>query len=381
MLLPLLRNRRGATFVEYVLLVGVVALGAIAGLRRARVVENRTITTQARMVAQIESGSASELAALGLGSFLTPPAQGGGRAPPRPAGPLVGGGCFAAGTLVATSEGLRPIETVHEGDLLWSRDETTGDIALKPVLTRYVTPRQPVMEIRVAADNGGEIIRPTPAHPFWVTGQGWIEAQNLYPSESLWAPSGEPLHLAVSSPSDLAYETVYNFEIADYHTYFVGEHSILVHNAQPPTGGGGLPPNPCSAGLPGAGFDPVRLNELAKDPGQGGKITPKTLQEARVALDLERSGRLTGPVTRSPDPMADFIDGNGQKWDVKTFNSNFPPSKGGYTLDASMQQIGRELNRKENVILDTSNLSPAAITELTNAVNAAGWADKVIFWP
>lgn len=39
--------------------------------------------------------------------------------------------CFAAGTLVHTENGLRPIEEVKKGDLVWSRDEATGEIALR----------------------------------------------------------------------------------------------------------------------------------------------------------------------------------------------------------------------------------------------------------
>jgi hypothetical protein len=36
-----------------------------------------------------------------------------------------------------------PIETLEEGDLIWSQDEASGDLALRPVLHRFETRRSP----------------------------------------------------------------------------------------------------------------------------------------------------------------------------------------------------------------------------------------------
>jgi hypothetical protein len=105
------------------------------------------------------------------------------------------------------------------------------------------------------------------------------------------------------------------------------------------------------------------------------------MEEARAADGLERSGRLDGPVSRDPSGAADFVDGNGTPWDVKSFNSNFPPGKGGYDLATSMSKIEGELATGENVILNTTNLSAQAAAELRSAVEAAGWAGRVLFWP
>jgi hypothetical protein len=257
-LLERLRHDRGATFVEYILLVGIVAIGVIAGWRRARERENAAVVAQARVVAQLEVPD-------GFPPLLLPTMPPVGGVPsPRP--PILGG-CFAAGTLVATADGLRPIEIIREGDLVWSRDEATGEIAHKPVIHRYVTPAQPVMELAIAAEDGGEIIRPTTGHRFWATGHGWVEAANLSAHDGLFSPSGEPLHVGSQSGLDeLRYETVYNFEIADFHTYFVGQHGIWVHNGGPTGGGtpsaGGLPQNPCSAQLPPSG--PRTGNQLTQ---------------------------------------------------------------------------------------------------------------------
>src|SRR5690242_6190256 len=45
--------------------------------------------------------------------------------------------------------------------------------------------------------------------------------------------------------------------------------------------------------------DQARLDELAADPAQGGKATPKTRREAEVGLELEKSGKLTPSIKQA----------------------------------------------------------------------------------
>lgn len=125
----------------------------------------------------------------------------------------------------------------------------------------------------------------------------------------------------------------------------------------------------------------ARLEELAKDPAQGGKATVKTRREAEVALSLEERGGpkgLDGPVERSVDPKADFVDANGQKWDVKTYNSNY---RNGFELETAMKTLRSELGKGENVIYDTKDMSAADIESLRNAVDDAGLSQNVRWFP
>jgi hypothetical protein len=71
-----------------------------------------------------------------------------------------------------------------------------------------------------------------------------------------------------------------------------------------------------------------------------------------------------GPVTRDPAGAANFIDGRGVKWNVKSFNSKFPPSHDGYELVISITKIGAELLLGQHVILDTGKLSAEATARL-----------------
>lgn len=78
---------------------------------------------------------------------------------------------------------------------------------------------------------------------------------------------------------------------------------------------------------------------------------------------------------------SEFFDVDGQAWDVKSFNSNYKPNKGGYTLQKSIDSILESLGKNENVILDTSNLSSAHRTELVQELLEQGLMNKIILWP
>lgn len=123
------------------------------------------------------------------------------------------------------------------------------------------------------------------------------------------------------------------------------------------------------------------LEDLARDPAHGGRVTPGSARERDVGLGLEGSGEVAGPITRDPTGSAEFIDGNGQAWDVKGFNSNYTPRKGGFSLERDAGKVERELASGENVMLDTGNLSPEHSQLLKEEALRRGWEDRVKFWP
>ncbi|MDA3876523.1 MAG: polymorphic toxin-type HINT domain-containing protein [Halothiobacillus sp.] len=205
---------------------------------------------------------------------------------------------FAAGTLVHTKEGLKPIEHIQVGDWVLSKPENGGEQAYKRVVTTFAHPPERVVEVRydLPGQNGarGEPIRMgrlivTPGHPFWTKEEGWTAAsqmqgygpgafhfedkegekidfgdvKNIYVSDRPdvgWMPSRRTVQTDVdgylwdyvshqliandvsaidavidinySDNPDTLYFTlpVYNLEVEDFHTYFVGEHGIWVHN-------------------------------------------------------------------------------------------------------------------------------------------------------
>ena len=135
--------------------------------------------------------------------------------------------CFIAGTLVATETGYVTIENIKVGDLVWAHDPETGETALKPVVQTFRNETTEWIHVTV----NGETLTCTPEHPFYVPEKGWTSAIDLRAGDILVMLNGEYVvveqvqHELLESP-----ETTYNFEVEDYHTYYVGEKSVLVHN-------------------------------------------------------------------------------------------------------------------------------------------------------
>ncbi len=123
------------------------------------------------------------------------------------------------------------------------------------------------------------------------------------------------------------------------------------------------------------------FDDLARDWGQNGRVYSKSIQERTVGLGIEERGDVPGPIRRDQTPASDFIDATGQPWDVKGFHSGYPPKKGGFDLEVDAAKIDRALQSGENIMLDTSKMSPADIAALRSAGEARGWGNRVQWWP
>ena len=81
---------------------------------------------------------------------------------------------------------------------------------------------------------GGQVIRTTAEHPFFVRGEGWRAARLLQAGQSLRSHDDRWLKVDdVRQTDEVA--PVYNLRVADYHTYWVGSRdwgfSVWTHNA------------------------------------------------------------------------------------------------------------------------------------------------------
>ena len=140
--------------------------------------------------------------------------------------------CFVAGTTVLTATGAVAIETIQKGDHVWAWDEETGEVAIKEVVETYVNETDELIHVFV---NGEEIVT-TPAHPFYSPVKGWTDAVHLRAGDILVLLNGE--YVVVEKVQHEILETpvtVYNFQVEDYHTYYVAS-GILVHNKCGDTG-------------------------------------------------------------------------------------------------------------------------------------------------
>ena len=137
--------------------------------------------------------------------------------------------CFAAGTMIETADGDRTIEEIQIGDLVLSANPETGEIAYKPVVNTYVHVTDTVLYLTIDE----EIIETTEDHPFWVEGQGWTSAKLLQPGDVVRLKDGSTQcvdDIEIVELPEGEYVAVYNFEVADFHTYFVSDYDVLVHN-------------------------------------------------------------------------------------------------------------------------------------------------------
>ncbi|MCP4347874.1 MAG: hypothetical protein GY795_20415 [Desulfobacterales bacterium] len=138
--------------------------------------------------------------------------------------------CFVAGTLIHTIEGLQPIEDIRPGDIVLSKDEETGETGWRRVTKISVTPEQPIFELTVEGENGSfEKLDTTGEHPFWLKNQGWTDAIDLLPGDEIFSSKGGWLRVAGATWLS-EHQTVYNFKVEDFHSYFVGNLGAWVHN-------------------------------------------------------------------------------------------------------------------------------------------------------
>jgi hypothetical protein len=135
--------------------------------------------------------------------------------------------CFVAGTKVSTQTGLRPIEEIKPGDAVLAQDPQTGELAYQCVLATTIRPPSPLRKLTV----DGEEISATRGHRFWRDGRGWQMAKFLTAGGLLHTVSGA---LPITAVEDAGEDQAYNLVVENFHTYFVGEHRILVHDNSAP---------------------------------------------------------------------------------------------------------------------------------------------------
>ena len=136
--------------------------------------------------------------------------------------------CFTGDTEVYTSDGLVCIEEIQVGDSVWAYNPETGETELKEVLNVWVKETDEILHV---STSDGETIDTTTNHPFYVDSKGWVAAGDLEVGDILVNADGNEVEVTNLELEKLAEPiTVYNLDVADFHTYFVGEYGVLVHN-------------------------------------------------------------------------------------------------------------------------------------------------------
>ena len=138
--------------------------------------------------------------------------------------------CFVAGTMILTAEGLVAIENIKAGDKVLSQNPETGEISYKKVEVSFVNQANKLAHVTV----NGETIISTHDHPYYVKNRGFVNACDLWIGAELIDRKGviHPVEQIYRENLSEDSVNVYNFKVEDYHTYFVGNNCIWVHNAE-----------------------------------------------------------------------------------------------------------------------------------------------------
>lgn len=143
--------------------------------------------------------------------------------------------CFAAGSLVATPDGTRTIESLTTGDRVWAYDFATGRREPQRVLQLHCGRTDGWY--RLVLHDGS--VRATSGHRFWVDSElAWRDARTLVPGMRLAGVDGRSRELVAIERESDADAATYNLSVDNAQTYYVGP-GVLVHNEPVDIGLGG----------------------------------------------------------------------------------------------------------------------------------------------
>ena len=147
-------------------------------------------------------------------------------------GTLGANNCFVAGTPVCLADGSSvTIENLSVGaKVVCSSEDTPYALTSSVVVDTFSRE----VETTYIVDCGNFNVETTAEHPFYVVENGWTEAQYLESGDHLITQTGNTL-MVDNVTAKYEPTTVYNFEVANYHTYYVGgvgeDEFVLVHNS------------------------------------------------------------------------------------------------------------------------------------------------------
>jgi hypothetical protein len=184
--------------------------------------------------------------------------------------------CFPAGTLISTPNGLVTIETLNSGDLVYGFDiyadpgayDYSAELVAKSVTQVYKHSWSEADEFSklLVINHEQGTLTITGNHEVLTSSREatgpyphFVRAEHLQIGDIIYDDNGKSTKILEISPGE-PYDYVYNFEVADVHTYVAG--GIRVHNGYGGGGGKGTTTTTYAGGGAGGGAGAI--------PGIGG---------------------------------------------------------------------------------------------------------------
>jgi len=168
----------------------------------------------------------------------------------------------------------RNIEDLKPDDLVLAREEHGNSIEYKRIEKVFRRTSYHIRHLTFETKDGiQQKLETTNEHPFWsVTDQAWTDAGDLKPGTEVTSPTGTIQTLTKTSRTEHPEGIpVFNFQVDDFHTYFVSEKTsykpILAHNAD------------CFS---------ANVDFIKNAKGKGNNITVKTQKEAEELINKAR---------------------------------------------------------------------------------------------
>ena len=132
------------------------------------------------------------------------------------------------GTQIYTKDGMRNIEDIKIGDMVYTINLDNNAKELQKVIDVLRNKTDETYELTI----NNQLVKTTPRHQFYIVDKGWIRAYDLQVGDRIVAKDNSSLviekieHKFHKEPID-----VYNLTIENNHNYLITPYELLVHNA------------------------------------------------------------------------------------------------------------------------------------------------------
>jgi RHS repeat-associated protein len=153
-------------------------------------------------------------------------------------------GCsFTSATLVATVRGPQAIGTLHIGDKVLAYNPKTHKMEMQPILHVWIHPDNDLIDLTIVTTAKGahgassksksEVVHTNQKHPFLTTEHGFLPVGQITVGMHVVRADGR-IGLITRWTIVRGTKMMYNLEVAQDHTFTVGDGQWIVHNCANP---------------------------------------------------------------------------------------------------------------------------------------------------